>query len=149
MEQHYLITRGVQSGKQLTPSQRTSSLFSEEPVVLGQVLRRGSGPIKVSLEAFERNKTNLLRLEKAGSIVITPPKGTDTPEPEKVPEAPPAEPPKEPEKAPEPEKVPEEVAPETPIEPPAEEPSTTPPSTEETASAAPTEKQSRKKGRKE
>ena len=161
MELLYTITRGVQAGRQLTPSQKTSSLFAEEPVVLGRVLRRGAGPIRISPEDFERNKTHLLRLEKAGSIVITPPQGSDVSEPEKSPEAPPAEPPKDPEKTPEPETQPpppettpspekEEKAPEESPEAPAEEPSTTPPSTEETEPAAVVaEEQPRKKRRKE
>jgi hypothetical protein len=74
---YYEITRGLRIGKNLTPAQRTSSLFSEEPVVLGRVLRRGSGPIRISPEDFERNKVHLLRLERAGSITITPPQANN------------------------------------------------------------------------
>jgi hypothetical protein len=70
---YYEITRGLRVGKSLTPAQRTSSLFAEEPVVLGRVLRRGAGPIRISPEDFERNKVQLLRLERAGSIIIKPP----------------------------------------------------------------------------
>jgi hypothetical protein len=68
---HYVITRGHKPGKSLTPSQRTSSLFAEEPVVLGKVLRRGSKPMHITEAQYEANKAKLLRLVEAGSIVIT------------------------------------------------------------------------------
>lgn len=70
---HYEIKRAYSGYGPLTPQQRTSSLFAEEPVVLGKVLRRGSAPLKVSPELFEANKVALLRLEKAGSILIVRP----------------------------------------------------------------------------
>lgn len=69
---NYEIKRAYNGGP-LTPTQRSSSLFSEEPVVLGKVLRRGSTSIFVPVEQFELNKVSLQRLEKAGSIVIIPP----------------------------------------------------------------------------
>ena len=70
---HYEIKRAYSGYGPLTPQQRTSSLFAEEPVVLGKVLRRGSAPLKVTPELFEANKVALLRLEKAGSILIVRP----------------------------------------------------------------------------
>lgn len=69
----YIIRRAFQEGKALTTEQKSSSLFAEEPVVLGQVLRRGSRPLRISAESFEANKSKLLALEKAGSIVIIRP----------------------------------------------------------------------------
>lgn len=69
----YIIRRAFQEGKALTTEQKSSSLFAEEPVVLGQVLRRGSRPLRISAESFEANKSKLLALEKAGSIVIVRP----------------------------------------------------------------------------
>lgn len=67
---HYEIHRGLKSGQSLNTAQRTSSLFAEEPVVLGKVFRRGYPPITLTETQFELNKIHLLRLEKAGSIVI-------------------------------------------------------------------------------
>lgn len=167
----YEIRRGLVSGRNLTPAQRTSSLFAEEPVVLGKVLRRGGGPLRISDESYELNKMKLLRLEKTGSIVIvrpqavdpeetatppevivpphpgsepTPPGGTPVPEPETpAPEQPKEEPPAE-------EPAKEDPKPEEPAkeEPKPEEPSTSTPAPEETAPAASIERP-RKRGRKE
>lgn len=67
---HYEIHRGLKSGQSLNTAQRTSSLFAEEPVVLGKVFRRGYPPIVLTETQFELNKTHLTRLEKAGAIVI-------------------------------------------------------------------------------
>lgn len=67
---HYEIHRGLKSGQSLNTAQRTSSLFAEEPVVLGKVFRRGYPPIILTESQFELNKTHLIRLEKAGSIII-------------------------------------------------------------------------------
>lgn len=80
----YIIKRGFQEGKALTSEQKSSSLFAEEPVVLGQVLRRGSRPLRISAETFEANKAKLLALEKAGAIVITRPVVGDESELEKA-----------------------------------------------------------------
>lgn len=110
---HYEIHRGLKSGQSLNTAQRTSSLFAEEPVVLGKVFRRGYPPIVLTETQFELNKTHLTRLEKAGAIVIKkqgvqeavqPSVPLQDPPPPPPPENPPAEPP-----APEPIKA-EEVA---------------------------------------
>lgn len=76
MSEHYIISLGFKPGKALTPAQRLSSLFSEEPVVMGKVMRRGLPPRKITKEQYEANKLHLLRLAKAGSIVITEPDNT-------------------------------------------------------------------------
>lgn len=67
---HYTITRAFQDTKQLTSAQRNSSLFAEEPVVLGKILRRGSNPLKISTEDYQKNKPKLLAQQKAGAIKI-------------------------------------------------------------------------------
>ncbi len=73
----YVITRGVKAGRNLTTAQRSSSKFSEEPVVLGKVLRSRSLPMKVSPEQFNLNRIELERLEKAGAIDIYAPFKSD------------------------------------------------------------------------
>lgn len=64
----YEITRGF-TGK-LTATQRTSSRFSEEPLVLGKVLRRGASPIKLTEEQYQKAKPYLNLLVKAEAIKI-------------------------------------------------------------------------------
>jgi hypothetical protein len=63
------ISRGLQS-RYLSPVQRSSSLFAEEPVVLGKTLRRGTPPLRVTYEQFMQGRTTLLRLLHAGSIQV-------------------------------------------------------------------------------
>ena len=70
----FVIERGFQEGKTLTTAQKSSALFSEEPVVLGKVLRRGSKPLRISRADYEANQIKLLQLEKAGAIKIQKPK---------------------------------------------------------------------------
>lgn len=67
---HYEIRRGHKTGKQLTPVQRASGTFAEEPIVLGRVMRRGNGPIRLTAEQFEQQKARLLRQLLSGSIEI-------------------------------------------------------------------------------
>lgn len=69
----YTIKHGMQFGKNLTTAQRSSSLFAEEPVVMGRVFRRGTGPMVITEEQYNRNRLQLTRLERAGSIVIVRP----------------------------------------------------------------------------
>jgi hypothetical protein len=83
----YIITRAFQDGKQLTPAQKGSSLFAEEPVVLGKVLRRGSRPMRISAADFKANEVKLLALEKAGSILIKRPATEPVVPPEQLDEA--------------------------------------------------------------
>lgn len=66
----YKITRGLQPSKPLTPAQRNSGLFAEEPVVLGKVLRARMGPMQISDAQYEANKARLGMLAKAGAIQI-------------------------------------------------------------------------------
>lgn len=66
---HYEIRRGF-DGKRLTPAQRSSGTFAEEPVVMGKVLRRGSKPLVITPAQFEANRAKLLRLVLNGSIEI-------------------------------------------------------------------------------
>ncbi len=70
----FFIERGFREGKALTTAQKTSALFSEEPVVMGRTLRRGSKPLRITKADYEANKNKLLQLEKAGAIKITRPK---------------------------------------------------------------------------
>lgn len=79
MDSHYVITRGVKPGKNLTNAQRSSSKFSEEPVVLGKVLRSRSLPMKLSEEQFMANIKELMRLNNAGAICIQYPKLPEKP----------------------------------------------------------------------
>lgn len=72
----YVISRGYE-GKALTPAQRKSSLFAEEPVVMGKILRRGAAPIRLTPVEFEANKSRLKQLEAAGAIKIKAPGITD------------------------------------------------------------------------
>jgi len=76
MPDHYLIELGWKPGQKLTMAQRTSSLFAEEPVVLGKVLRRRSKPMKVTVEQWKADEAYLLRLAKAGAIKVTEPDST-------------------------------------------------------------------------
>lgn len=69
----YIISRGFQEGKTLTNAQRSSALFSEEPVVLGRVLRRGSRPLRLATADYKANEARLLALENAGAIKIQRP----------------------------------------------------------------------------
>lgn len=66
----YEISRGMKSGVPLTTAQRRSSLFQEEPTVLGRILRRGGPPMLIVDEVFEANEAQLKRLVDAGSITI-------------------------------------------------------------------------------
>ena len=68
---HFEITHGVKAGKQLTAAQRNSSLFSEEPRIGAQTLRRGSPPLKLSREQVVTLASQLKRLFLAGAIEIT------------------------------------------------------------------------------
>ena len=68
---YYEIRRALKPGVNLTVAQRSSSLFAEEPTVMGIVLRRGLPPMKITEEQYERNKVHLVRLESAGAIEIT------------------------------------------------------------------------------
>lgn len=83
----YIITRAFQDGKQLTPAQKGSSLFAEEPVVLGKVLRRGSRPMRISAADYKANEVKLLALEKAGAILIKRPDTEPVVPPEQLDEA--------------------------------------------------------------
>lgn len=76
----YVITRAVREGKPLTTAQRSSALFSPEPVVLGRTLRRGSRPLRLTEADFKANEAQLLRLERAGSICIQKPEPPPVPE---------------------------------------------------------------------
>lgn len=67
---HFEISRGFKSGR-LTPAQRNSSLFSEEPVIAGKVLRRGMKPLTLTPAQFELAENKLKQLFKAGAIDIT------------------------------------------------------------------------------
>lgn len=73
----YIISRGYE-GKALTSAQRKSSLFAEEPVVMGKVLRRGSKPFRLTPAEFEANKDRLRALEAAGAIKIQAPVSDQT-----------------------------------------------------------------------
>lgn len=76
---HYEIRRGLMSGKQLTAAQRTHGTFSEEPIVLGKVMRRGTKPRLISQAQFLQHRANLLRLLVSGSIEIFVVDGDKTP----------------------------------------------------------------------
>lgn len=67
---HYEIHRGYKQGRQLSPAQRKSGTFAEEPVVLGKVFRRGMKPMLLTEEQFSKFKAPLLRLLLSGSIDI-------------------------------------------------------------------------------
>lgn len=68
----YEIKPAVSQHRQhLTPAQRTSSLFSETPTVLGKVLRRGQS-MTVTEEQMKSNESILRRLVEAGSITVSP-----------------------------------------------------------------------------
>jgi hypothetical protein len=67
---HYEIRRGHKTNKPLTQTQRSSGTFSEEPIVLGKVMRRGSSPLRLTAEQFEQQKSKLLRQLLAGSIEL-------------------------------------------------------------------------------
>jgi hypothetical protein len=67
---HFEISRAYTPGKPLTPAQRTSSLFAEEPVVMGTVLRRGLPALKISEAQFHQHQAHLKRLFDAGAINI-------------------------------------------------------------------------------
>jgi hypothetical protein len=55
---------------QLTQAQKTSSLFSEEPMVMGKALRRGLPPLRIDEAQFKQNQIMLKRLFDAGAINI-------------------------------------------------------------------------------
>jgi len=78
------IHRGMQFGKVLNTAQRTSSLFAEEPVVLGKVFRRGYPPMEITDEQYKRNMTHLVRLMKAGAITMVRQLVPDSPEDEAI-----------------------------------------------------------------
>ena len=81
MSGHYLIELGFKPGKKLTMAQRTSSMFAEEPVVNGRVLRRRSKPMKLTPEQWKAEEVYLLQLAAAGAIKVTEPDKTSlTPE---------------------------------------------------------------------
>lgn len=65
---HIEVTRAVKPGKALTRAQRNSSLFAEEPRVAGKTLRRGSPPLRLNQEQFERSSTQIKRLFLAGAV---------------------------------------------------------------------------------
>lgn len=67
---HYEIHHGYKTGKQLTPVQRASGTFAEEPIVLGKVFRRGMKPMMLTEQQFAQHKAPLLRLLLSGSIEI-------------------------------------------------------------------------------
>jgi len=67
----YVIQHGLARNGRPNKAQRSSSLFAEEPMVLGKRLRRGLPPMKITEAQFEAHKVKLLRLEKAGAIQIT------------------------------------------------------------------------------
>lgn len=76
MSDYYLIALGFTPGKKLTQAQRTSSLFAEEPVVCGKVLRRRGPPMKLTVDQWKTNEEDLLRLAKAGAIKVIEPDKT-------------------------------------------------------------------------
>lgn len=67
---HYEIRHGYKTGKPLTPAQRASGTFAEEPIVLGKVFRRGMKPMMLTEMQFNQHKAPLLRLLLSGSIEI-------------------------------------------------------------------------------
>jgi hypothetical protein len=67
---HYEIQHGYKTGKKLTPAQRASGTFAEEPIVLGKVFRRGMKPMMLTEPQFTQHKAPLLRLLLSGSIEI-------------------------------------------------------------------------------
>lgn len=80
----YEIKPAVSQHRQhLTPAQRTSSLFSESPTVMGKVLRRGQSLV-VTDKDMAHHENQLKRLIDAGSITITPLGVPDFKKPEPV-----------------------------------------------------------------
>lgn len=67
---HFEISRAFRHGMQLTQAQKTSSLFSEEPMVMGKALRRGLPPLRIDEAQFKQNQIMLKRLFDAGAINI-------------------------------------------------------------------------------
>jgi hypothetical protein len=66
----YKITRALGTYDKLTPAQRTSGLFAEEPVVAGKVLRRNAGPLILNDESYKLFSAKIKQLEKAGAIKV-------------------------------------------------------------------------------
>lgn len=67
---YFEISRAYVAGQPMTVAQRTSSLFSEEPTVLGKALRRGLPPLKIDEKQFAQAEHMLRRLFDAGAINI-------------------------------------------------------------------------------
>jgi hypothetical protein len=65
---HVEIKSALQLGKALTPTQRKSG-FSEAPVLMGKVLRRGV-VVKLSPGQVEDNKLAISRLLKSESVLV-------------------------------------------------------------------------------
>jgi hypothetical protein len=75
----YFIKRAYNSYSKLTSAQRTSSLFREEPIVLGKTLRRGSKGFNITDDQYKAYEAQLMHLVKAGAIEVD---RVDLPEPE-------------------------------------------------------------------
>ncbi len=67
---HFEISRGTKPYNRVTTAQRTSSLYAEEPIVMGKILRRGGAALKLDETQFRRQADKLKRLLKAGAIEI-------------------------------------------------------------------------------
>lgn len=69
MPTHYEISSAIHPGKQLTPAQRTSSLFSEAPRIGTTILRRGK-ILKLSEAELHIQSLQIKRHLASGSIEI-------------------------------------------------------------------------------
>lgn len=68
---HFEIRRALCPGKQLTPAQRTSSVFAEEPRIGARTLRRGLPPLKLNEAQFAASLPQIKKLFLAGAIEIS------------------------------------------------------------------------------
>jgi hypothetical protein len=66
---HFEITSSIKPGKQLTPAQKNSSLFTEAPRIGTKTIRRGQ-TIVLSKEEFQFHEVVIKRLVLAGAIDI-------------------------------------------------------------------------------
>lgn len=67
---HFEIRSAIKPGTQLTPAQRSSSFFSEVPVIAGKQIRRGA-VLKFSAEQMDANRLQITRLLKGEAIIVT------------------------------------------------------------------------------